>query len=267
MTRLTEDWIRDIPEKLADYDKELKRKTGYDLSVLGAVAGGIDGRILHRAAGRTRIAVIPITTGLGVIGSFSEAVAAIAEQMGFVASVTAASDVAGIFEAVQAGTEILMFADDQRFIALNLKKNRMTENTKATARGYATALEGAAGGLSNRRVAVLGCGRVGTEAMLFLRKRGAIPVAYGRDAERVSALRAEGWDTFQEIEELRQFDLVFDANPRGGWLSKEMLHPETWIAAPGVPLSLDDEARTLFQPRLIHDYLPIGVAAMIGSVL
>ena len=267
MTRLIEDWIKDIPGGLATYDKELKAKTGYDLSVLGAVAGGIDGRTIHRAAGKIKIAVIPVTTGLGIIGSFAASVAEVARQMGFETTVMDEVDVAGIYQAGHAGYELIMLADDCKFIAVNLKKNRIIENNRATARGYVTALEGAAGGLSNRRVAILGCGRVGNEALQLLRKRGAFPVVYARSEERQAQLVAAGWKVFRNIEELKDFDLVFDANPRGGWISSEMLHPQAWVAAPGVPLSLDIEAATRFEERLVHDYLPIGVAAMIGSVI
>jgi pyrrolysine biosynthesis protein PylD len=267
VTRLIEDWIKDIPGGLAEYDKKLKVKTGYDLSVLGAVAGGIDGRAIHRAAGKIKIAVIPVTTGLGIIGSFAASVAEIASQMGFATTIMTEVDVAGIYQAGHAGYELIMLADDNKFIAVNLKKNRIIENNRATARGYVTALEGAAGGLSSRSIAILGSGKVGSEALQLLRKRGAFPVVYARSDERQAQLETAGWKVFRHIELLKDFELIFDANPAANWITSDMLHPRAWIAAPGVPLSLDQKAAADYADRLIHDYLPIGVAAMIGSVI
>ena len=267
MTRLTEDWLQDIPAGLDAYNRELKQKTGYDLSGLGAVAGGIDHRAMHRAAGKIKIAVIPVTTGLGIIGHFAPVVAHIAGKMGFVAEVIPQTDVDGFYHAATAGFQLLLLADDHRFLAINLEKNRLMENNRATARGYVAALEGAAGGLSGREVAVLGCGRVGSEACSLLRKRGAYPVVYARNSQRQAELQATQQAYFSQLDELSRFTLVFDANPIPAWLEPEHLHPQAWIAAPGVPLSLTEAAREIFAPRLLHDYLPIGVAAMIGSVV
>lgn len=49
--------------------------------------------------------------------------------------------------------------------------------------------------------------------------------------------------------------------------NRDMLHPEAWIAALGIPLSLDNEACKTYADRLIHDPLQIGVAPMLGLTL
>jgi len=68
-------------------------------------------------------------------------------------------------------------------------------------------------------------------------------------------------------DEIKRYKYIIDATNQGGWLHREMLHPEAWIAAPGIPLSLDQDAYETFSDRLIHDPLQIGVASMLGLTL
>jgi len=66
---------------------------------------------------------------------------------------------------------------------------------------------------------------------------------------------------------MKRFKTVVDATNRGGWIHKGMLHPDAWIASPGIPLSLDDETCAEYEDRIIHDYLEIGAAVMLGLAL
>ena len=60
------------------------------------------------------------------------------------------------------------FADDNRFIALELQHRNIVDNAVATGRGFVTGLQLMAGSLKDRHVLVLGCGPVGQSAVKAL---------------------------------------------------------------------------------------------------
>ena len=262
MTRLVEDWIKDIDVTIKEYEQDLKCKTGFDFVALASAASGVAREIIELAAENNRVGVIPITAGQGIIGHFSESVAAILQCMNFDAFVTGDTDVAGIYEAHQKGAKIIFFADEDRFLAVNFEKNIVAENNQATARGYVAALAGATGKLSGQEVLVIGCGAVGREALLLLKQQGANPVIYDKDKRILAQLSDEGLKIVADVAGIAEYRLIVDATPEGGWIHKGMLHPEAWLVTPGVPLSLDAEAYAYYQPRVIHDPLHIGVATM-----
>lgn len=264
MTRLKEGWIKDISTTIYDYEKELILKTGRDFIALAAAASHVPREKIEQASRDTRVGVIPITTGLGKIGSFPESVEAILKCMKFDAFVTDNTDVAGIYEAYEKSASIIFLADDDKFLAINLKKNIIAENSYATARGFVAALEGAAGRLVDKEVLVIGCGIVGREVLAFLRDKGANPVAYDINNEILKDLDSEGYRILHDGSKISEYKLIIDATNQGGWIKKGMIHPEAWFITPGVPLSLDDEAYEYYKDRVIHDFLPIGVAVMVS---
>lgn len=267
MTRLITDWIADIEATVRDLDRELKKKTGLSYAALAAKVGGCSVSDMDRAAQAIKIAAVPVTTGLGIIGSFAESVASIVHAMGFQSFVTKRTDVDGLWEAYENGADIVYMADDDRFLSINLNKRKMANNDYATAFGYTTALEGALGSFVGKEILVLGCGTVGREFMKCLKKKGASFTAYDIDRERLTEIKAEEISVIESSEEIRNYQYLIDATNQGGWLHADMLHPQVWISAPGVPLSLDDGALELHKGQLIHDPLQIGVVSMLGLTL
>jgi pyrrolysine biosynthesis protein PylD len=187
--------------------------------------------------------------------------------MGFRSFVTECFDVCGIFEAHKKEADIIFMADDDKFISINLNKKKMTDNNTATAAGYITALEEAQGSLVGKEVLLLGFGVLGQEFLKRLMKKGIRVTGYDIDENRLKAMGWSGAAILQNTEDMKRFKVVIDATNRGGWIHSEMLHPEAWIASPGIPLSLDDETYPEYEKRLIHDYLEIGTAAMLGFTL
>jgi pyrrolysine biosynthesis protein PylD len=118
MTRLKEDDIAPITRQLDGYDARLKRMTGASLRQIACRAAGVEEAVIIDALDRISIAAVPVTSGFGVIGGFSDAVAAIVAPLGFATFVTESSDVAGIVEGIERGADILMLADDERFVAI-----------------------------------------------------------------------------------------------------------------------------------------------------
>ena len=214
-----------------------------------------------------KIGVVPITSGEGVIGSFSEAVAAVTAAMGFRSFVTECSDVCGIFEAHKREADILYMADDDRYIAFNLNKKKIADNNVATAAGYLTALEEAQGSLVGKEVLLLGFGVLGQEFLKRLMKRGIRVTGYDTDENRLKAMGWSGASILEKQEDMQRFKIVIDATNKGDWIHKDILHPEAWIASPGIPLSLDENTCAVYEKRIIHDYLEIGTAAMLGFAL
>ncbi len=267
MTRLITEWISDIQDKAKEKEAILKEKTGLDFVALAAKASGWSVADMERAAQQIKIGVVPVTAGQGMIASFPEAVAAVTSAMGFRSFVTECFDVSGIFEAHKREADIIFMADDDRYISFNLNKKKMADNNFATAAGYLTALEEAQGPLIGKEVLLLGFGVLGQEFLKRLRKKGISVTGFDTDENRLKAMGWSGASILEKNEDMQRFKVVIDATNQGGWIRKGMLHPEAWIASPGIPLSLDDETYPEYEKRIIHDYLEIGTAAMLGLTL
>ena len=252
-----------MENELPEWGKKLEEMSKMSLLNLAALGGDVSRGRIKSSSWRIKVAVVPVTQGLGVIDTFCEQVAAIVRLMGFDAFVTEHTDVWGIYEATQEGAGIIFLADDMYFLALNLSKNVVVENSDATARGFVAALEGAAGGIRDKEVLVLGGGRVGKAALSFLKCRGAEGFVYDTDPEVAKMRAAEGWKIVKSTDEFKNFKLIVDCTPEGNWITEEMLHPDMIFASPGVPLSLTPEAAAKFEDRIIHDLLQLGVITML----
>ena len=216
------------------------------------------------------IAAVPIETGEGVIPGFCVCVVATLLHLGCNAWTTTQPDVRGIQAAVAAGAGVLFLADDHRFIALNVTKGFSVDDDAATADGYVTALEAAAGGLEGRDVLVIGLGPVGRAAVRRLAARGATPLVVDPDAERIEAARDVGleFDTVSLPDGLvRCDDLIFDASPAAGIIDAGAIRPGTIAAVPGMPSAFTPAAQEALGVRHIHEPLAIGVAVMAARAL
>jgi 3-methylornithyl-N6-L-lysine dehydrogenase len=287
VTRLTEDDVRGLTAGLLRFESGLVEVSGLTLRTLAARTVAVDAAtstLGHAAAVpaaapppapapdvRTDavFACVPVTTGEGLISGFSECVAVILSHMGWRASVTAQADVRGIQEAVDGGAEVFFIADDHRFVAVNVRGGRCVDDDPATAHGYVTALEAAAGELAERPVLLLGLGPVGRAAAERLLARGARLSVVEPDCERVELAGAQGLD-FEHVElaeGLRDADLIFDATPAPAVIRDSQVGPRTIAAVPGVPSAFTVAAQARLGVRHIHEPLAIGVAVMAARAL
>lgn len=264
MTRLKKEDIDSILDELLRLDASLQQAAGITLEDLVAELSGRTREELEEKAVATIGAAVPVTSGLGVIPGFAEAVASIVSFLGFSIFVTGAADVAGLHEAERKGADWIFLADDDRFLALDRNRNRSAENDRCTAKAYLAILELASGGLSGREVLVLGAGRLGTAAVEQLDRKGAIPVLYDKDPDRCR--RFPGRRVLSSPDEIIAYPHIFDATDEPEWLDAAMLHPQVFIAAPGLPLSLTDDAAAELAGRVVHDRLAIGVAGMVAEL-
>ncbi|MCL1808855.1 MAG: 3-methylornithyl-N6-L-lysine dehydrogenase PylD [Clostridiales bacterium] len=265
MTRLVTEWIGEPENDLEKYNAKLIKTTGMDISRLAFRAAGIP-EMSKGAMGSHKVAVIRVTAGEGVIGSFAESVAAVLLHMGAEVFIPSACDVAGMYEAASKGADILFMADDNRFVALNTRSGAIAENDYATACGYVAALSAMAGGLAGREVLLLGFGRLGKRALKCLLAEGAVVSLYDCNTEQTTSLR-DGRVKLLPQMPLPLSGLVIDATNTGGYLTVHDLTDGVMIAAPGVPLSLDDEAYAIHQGSVVHDPLHTGVAVMLALAL
>jgi pyrrolysine biosynthesis protein PylD len=267
VTRLTTEDVKALSDRLGDFEAGLRDLTGLGLRELamGTVAHPPVCVPLYGA----RVAAVPITSGDGVIGGFADCVVAILRHLGCDAWVTAQPDVRGIQEAYDGATDVLFLADDHRFIALTTRNARCVDDDPATADGYVTALEAAAGSLLSRHVLLLGLGPVGRAAARRLVSRGAAVEVVEPDGSRLRAALDVGLK-LQPVtlaDGLSRCDLIFDATPSGGFIDAGDVSSITIAAVPGLPSAFTPAAQAALGARHIHEPLAIGVAVMAARAL
>lgn len=273
MTRLSFNDIKYVSSNIQDYDKILLNLTGASLKQIAAEAAGSGAELI--CPEQHRVAIIPVTTGLGKIEGFSDAVQAVGNHLGFRTFVTRFPDVRGIAEAYNAKADIIMLADDHMFVAINLTSKLIVDNTEATAMGYAAALDFLVDGLAGKKVLLVGAGRLGNKAAKCLIDLGAEITIYDINKKLESSLAKELSDKcdnsvcsgFTLDEALSNINIIFDASSGGGFITGDQVTGQTYVAAPGVPLGLDQEALCKIEQRVIHDPLQIGVATMLYIAL
>jgi len=267
VTRLTAEEVTTLADRLGEFEAGLREITGLGLRELAmrTVAHPPVCVPLYGA----RVAAVPVTSGEGVIRGFSDCVVAILRHLGCDAWVTAQPDLRGVQEAYDGAAEVVFLADDFRFVALNTGERRCVDNDPATADGYATALEAAAGSLLSRHVLLLGLGPVGRGAARRLVSRGAAVEVVEPDQARLRAALDVGLK-LQPVtlaDGLERCDLIFDATPSGGFIDAGDVTPFTVAAVPGLPSAFTPAAQAALGARHIHEPLAIGVAVMVARAL
>ena len=275
MTRLLTEDVKSIPAELANYDSELTAKTGCSLKKLACRAAGVHEEDLKDSLKNVLIGVIPITGGEGVIAGFCDAVAGIVSHLGCETFVTQATDVAGLTEAFEKRADIIMLADDHRFIALHAATHQLIENAAATGKGFVSGLGLMAGDLKEKNVLVIGCGPVGRSATAELVSLQASVSIYDINPtlsiDLAEALKRSSNAKITIINDLNRalqsHKIIIDASPAIDIIRARHITADTYISAPGMPIGLDQEARLKIGNRLLHDPLQIGVATMVISAL
>lgn len=271
MTRLKPLDIADIGANLDRYDAELLVKTGCNLKGIACLAAGVEKNVVRDLIASTKVAVIPMTCGQGVIDGFTETVQQIAAHLGFNTFVPRRKDVGGLAEAFNKKSDLIMLSDDDRFVAVNVKSLRVVDNADATGRGYATGLSLMTGGLKAKNVLVIGCGSVGRSAAIGVIRLGASVSVYDIHRERCYQLSREMKELLDaeiRIEKglnsaLPRYHCIVDASPAANFIDEGHITRDTYISAPGMPSGLSSGARSKIADRFLHDPLQIGVATML----
>ncbi|MCD4720593.1 MAG: 3-methylornithyl-N6-L-lysine dehydrogenase PylD [Desulfobacula sp.] len=275
MTRLKTSDISNISSRLQTYNRELLIKTGRTLLGIACHAYGKDEiRIKHRIKSFS-IHVVPVTAGQGIITDFSETVTAILQFLGFNALVSDKPDTSGVALAFENKADAIMMADDHRFVGINLKTRSVADNSEATGRVFAAALDLMAKEIKDREVLVLGCGPVGESAARTLLSSGAqvalcdIYLPAARLLKERLCLYPGGNKIVIEEDvniALSSYRYIIEATPSADTIPDELISDHTQplllVAAPGVPLGISNNGCKILKDRLIYDKLELGVAAM-----
>jgi pyrrolysine biosynthesis protein PylD len=269
LTRLQSSDVTAVAAGLAVRESGLRRMTGRGLLGIGCHAAGLDEDRVRKAVAGLTAAVVPVTSGQGMIPGFCGAVRSVLGHIGLSAFVSRRADASGILEAFEAGVDLVFFADDRRFVALNLPLYSVVDNAEATGRGFAAGLDLMAGGVDGRAVLVLGCGPVGRGAALELQRRGASVSVCDRSRRRsrelAGALAAagRGGRVVESLSDCRgKFRLWLEATSSAGVIDADLLGDDSLVAAPGMPLGLTPPAAARMAGRLLHDPLELGTVTM-----
>lgn len=257
MTRLTPDLIEGVPDDKIDLDHKLLKTTGKTVKGIALEAAGLPE---DTDLSGFRAVAVPITSGMGVISGFSASVDAIVRRLGMQCHVTDGTDVLGFSQGIDEGCDIVMMADDRKFVAYNTRERRSTDNSWGTAKGYAVALKNAAGGLEGKDVLVIGAGNVGTWAVKFLQEMGAnvsVTDIIREKAEKLSAIGARPLEDIAKA--ISGHTLLLNAAPF--IIPGEIIAEGSIISSPGVPHYYDQLGRSRAK-AIIHDPLEIGAAVM-----
>lgn len=258
MTRLTPDMIAGVPDDEIDLDSKLLKGTGKKMKSLAAEAAGLDDSIDF---GKYTAAVIPITSGMGVIGGFSQSVDAIVRRLGIKSHVTEGTDVQGFSEALVSDVDLIFMADDSMFVAYNVREKKFISNHYGTALGYSVVLKNAADGIEGKDVLVIGAGFVGSRASKILRDMGANVTITDKITKKAHEVAEElHINVADDVDEaLSSHKFVLNAAP--AIFPGRLIMDGAVISTPGVPHYFDEEAWAKSK-AIIHDPLEIGVATM-----
>ncbi len=259
MALLTPEDLNNINRQLKEADSAVHRVTGLDIKEICKALYGT-------SLCCERVGIIPVTSGNGIIGSFSASLNEITKYFGFESFVTDMPDVSGYYEAVQKGAEIILMADDHTFLAHNLKNGKIANNQPCTGIIYA---EIASKHLKadSKDVLVIGLGKVGFPGAAHFVQKGFR--VYGYDADKAlleKAVSNLGIIPFDPSSS-RKFSIIFEATPCEDTIPEVALSKNCVISTPGIPCAISDELRKKYNVELIMEPLGIGTASMLYSVL
>lgn len=262
--RLEESEIEGVAAGLCDLDRQSREMTGLTIAELAGESVGFashdEALAAQVAVGdgvAPRVAVIPVTSGYGLIGGFAQTLVAILNHLGANARATDKTDLAGLEEAYRARAQLIFMADDYTFTAVSTRGGAMSDNGIATGRAFGCALAHMARG---GEVLVLGAGPVGLSATRYLKGCGFAVSVYDKDPARLSAaVEATGAGREQDGCVAR-YRNILDATNGADFITAADVTSETRISAPGIPLGPTAQVRSLVP--VFHNPLELGTAAM-----
>ncbi|MDD7511641.1 MAG: 3-methylornithyl-N6-L-lysine dehydrogenase PylD [Peptostreptococcaceae bacterium] len=267
MTRLKTEWIEGINRGMQGLDRHVEAASNLSLFDMLCRIMTCNKEEAVKRLRDNKICVIPITQGQGIIGEFSESIRGILSFIGANVEVSPKTDVSGMHYAIENRCNIVYFADDERYLAVDLKNFKSAENDFATADAYIKILLSMMkkhGRDEEEEILVIGLGRVGTEAVKILREKNKNFKVYDK---KISILNNTVCDKIKAKEEIKLYRNILDFTNEGAWLTKDLLAEDALIATPGVPCSVDEELKNALDKRLVNDFLEIGTISMLGLLL
>lgn len=262
MALLTPEDLAEINRQLENSDAAVRRATGLDIKEVCKALYGTE-------AGSEKVGIVPITAGNGIIGSFSESLLAIVRYFGLDGFVTEKPDVSGYYEAVTAGADIVLMADDLTYLAHNLKNGKIANNQPCTGIVYAEIASRSLRAKS-KDILVIGLGKVGFPGAEHLVKKGFSVYGYDVDdglfQRAVSELKVIPFDPEIETETPKKFSMIFEATPCPDTIPESALEKGCLVSTPGIPCGLSEDLREKYEAEIVMEPLGIGTLSMLYSI-
>lgn len=267
MTRLSEKDLTGQADDWEAYAARLRQTVGCSLEEVCALALDVSPDAVRRALAAVRVGVVPVSSGEGCIPGFAGLLAATARALGS-AAVVLPPDEDGFSQARSGACDVLLWADDDTYLAEHVRSGACAENGWATGCGFAAALCCMAERYAcERRTLVLGAGPVGTSAAAWLAGHGfavtLCDTVPGRAQVRAANIPHCQGIIPEELKGLRSFACLLDASPTAACFPLRHLAAGTCISAPCVPCPW--EGCTSAPERVWHDPLQLGTAVMLAA--
>jgi len=270
VTRLISSDIETLSDQLIDFDERLKRQTGRDMLGIACHGANISTKNIQNKMGNLTIAVVTITAGLGKITGFAQTIKDILTHLGFTAFIPPQTDAEGLALAIEDKADIIFMADDNRYFAINLKNALLVDNIQATGNVFAAALDLMAKGIKDKSVLVIGAGPVGMASAQTLAEFGACVGVHDKDrvkcqknCDSMNKSLTKKIEIVHDFESVsNKFNFFIEATNAKDVINSVMVNPETFIAAPGVPLGVTQNAMKKAGNKILYDPLQLGTAAM-----
>ncbi|MDV0446493.1 hypothetical protein MsAg5_03320 [Methanosarcinaceae archaeon Ag5] len=270
MALLTPDDLQNMTDALVENDNLVCTLTGLSLDRLCA-------DIYKTEKKNEKIAIIPVTAGCGIIGRFSESLLFTVQHFGMDGFITKNTDIAGFYEAVTSGADIILMADDLAFVAYNLKSQKIAHNQICTGRVYAEILcrmptpDAAA-----KEVLVIGLGKVGTPALETFLDYGYSISVFDADSRRLNeVVGGSGYrcppNSSGKIKKYDpnagcKFDKIFEATPAADTVPECCLTNGSVLSTPGIPCGLSKTLQEKYNVKIVQEPLGIGTLSMLYAV-
>ena len=259
MALLTPEDLENINKQLQEADSAVRRVTGLDIK-------GVCKDFYGTTPCCEKVGIVPVTSGNGIIGNFSASLHVITEYFGFDSFVTDMSDVSGYYEAVRNGAQIILMADDNTFLAHNLKNGKIANNQPCTGIIYA---EIASRYLktNSKEVLTVGLGKVGFPGVAHFVHKGFRVYGYDADRDLLEKTAASLGIIPFDPENPRKFSIIFEATPCANTIPESVISENCVISTPGIPCAISKELQEKYRVELVMEPLGIGTASMLYSVL
>ena len=251
--------MENLSANLEDNDKIVKKATGFDTK-------GICESLYGTKLGSEKAGIIPISAGNGIISNFTSSLLFIVKYFGLEGFITENPDVTGYYEAVSQGADIILMADDNIFIAHNLRTRKIMSNHIATGVIYAE-IASRFKEATSKDILVIGLGRVGYAGASHLVEKGFN--VYACDPNKAfleNAIYELGIKPYCS-DDRKRFSMVFEATPNAETISEGMIEERCLVSTPGIPCGLPPEIGRKYRVDLVMEPLVIGVASMLHSVI